>query len=902
VGVVVFWAAPMLAADGLELADFETGAGVFELRGGGVVSSEELGGKAVKLEEGGALVYWRPGTDWTPYNTLKLDVFVPGDAPVGLYFCFKDDSSPHGYYSWINRSVTVPPGRRTVALSFAELRRGEGTPKDLLDTRPFHWNAVKSLVISARTGTVLVDNVRLVRVETKTVEGLLAFDFGPEGSPVFPGFRAVTRRSDYNDAAGFGWSRKGTLWARRRMHPPDTLVGDWVSADDATFSVKVPNGTYRVWLLWEDPGEWELYQYYTTRRLLAEGREVLNESMDGNEFLDRYFHFAETEDFPGEDIWQKYVGWRYRPREFPVTVGDGRLDLSIAGPHQYAATLNAVIVWPEAREAQARKFLGDLAERRRTAFYTTWVEIKPGANVPDPKLAEAHAEPGYILYRRPWSRDVDVFDAPTREELLEGVEIQAARGEYEPVTFTVYALRDLDGLSVRPEPFAGPAGAELPAEAFDCRYVRYKFDRVGFAGQYGVRPTLLARAEGVEARAGTSRRFWVTVRVPSEQPAGTYRGGLMLTGRGLPPTRIPVTIRVLPFALPEADMGLGMFQMGGTAPASAYGFPQVQTFIDKERPALLRAAREHGFTYATIRGIRLGKFAGPTHVYDLADAVRSYKLLKGLGFTFVEPVVRGQGFYRQALEDDGSLAREYGFASGDALVKALFGGCIQAARSAGLPEPVWSFGDEPPESVAPVIYRLHKRMRDLADARSVIAFSVGGENQAKLLDVTSICDLNAVTIDHIKRALRAGNTVYLNNQGKNRWAYGLYMWKAHQAGVSVYRQFTWLALYGDPYYPLDSFEKEAISVYPNREGEIRPTPGLERIREGIDDYRYVLALSRTARAAGERGAEALRFLEETFASIRFEDTRRDRRPQMTQEELDTFRRSVAEKLVGLAHY
>jgi hypothetical protein len=257
-------------------------------------------------------------------------------------------------------------------------------------------------------------------------------------------------------------------------------------------------------------------------------------------------------------------------------------------------------------------------------------------------------------------------------------------------------------------------------------------------------------------------------------------------------------------------------------------------------------------------------------------------------------------FYRQVLDDQGQLARQHGFANSDQLVKAVFGGCIDAAKAAGLPEPIWSFGDEPPETVAPTIYRLHKRMRDLAGARSEIAFSVGGENQAKLLDVTSICDLNVVTIDDVTRALKAGNTVYLNNQGRNRWAYGLYMWKAHQAGVSAYRQFTWLALYGDPYYPLDSYESEAISVYPNRAGEVRSTPGLERIREGIDDYRYVLTLSRAAEKAGAGGAAARKLLDGTFARIRFENTRRDRRPQMSQEELNAFRRQVAEALTQLA--
>jgi hypothetical protein len=896
----MFQAGAAFAAEKLELADFEQGTSAFELKGAQVVDSAELGSKAARLDSGGSLVYWKPGSDWSAYNTVGLDVFVLGEAPATLYLCFKDDSEPHGYFSWINRYITLPPGRRTLGFDFAELQRGEGSPKDMLDTRPFHWNAVERFFITAQTGTLLVDNIRLEKVETKTVEGLWAFDFGPEGAPTFPGFKPVSPQTDDNDASGLGWSRKGTLWARTRIHPPDTLVGDWVSADNATFSVKVPNGSYRVWLMWEDPGEWEFYQSYAYRRLRAEGRQVLEETMDGKEFLDRYFHFAETEDFPGEDIWTKYIGWRYQPREFEVPVSDGRLDLTLEGSGQYAATLNALVIWPVAKEAEARKLLEDVARRRREAFSASWVEAVPKREVLEPKLAEGHRDAGFLLYRRPWSSDINLYDAPGPAELLQSVDIQAARGEYEPITFAVYALRDLEGLSLQPGPFTGPDGAALPADAFDCRYVRYKFNRIGFAGagQYGVLPALLARADTVSAKAGTSRRFWVTVHVPTDQPAGLYRGDILLTGTGVPPTRVPVSIRVLPFALPEPDLGVGMFQMGDTAPASSYGFPEAQSFIDRERPALLRAAREHGFTYIPSGGFQFERWSGQAPIYNLEGAVRSYQLLKSLGFTFIDCEVSGQ-FYQQVLDDDGALAREHGFAGADDLVKAVFGGCISAARSAGLPAPVWCFADEPPETQAPTIYRLHQRMRDLAGARSDIAFSVAGENQAKLLDVTSICDLNVVTIDDIKRALQAGNTVYLNNQGRNRWAYGLYLWKAHQAGVSAYSQFTWMAVGADPYYPLDTFEGEAISVYPNREGEIRSTPGLERVREGIDDYRYVLALSRAAEKAGERGAAAKKLLADTFAAIRFEDTRRDRQPQMTQEELDAFRHRVAEELARL---
>ena len=154
-----------------------------------------------------------------------------------------------------------------------------------------------------------------------------------------------------------------------------------------------------------------------------------------------------------------------------------------------------------------------------------------------------------------------------------------------------------------------------------------------------------------------------------------------------------------------------------------------------------------------------------------------------------------------------------------------------------------------------------------------------------------------------ERCLAAGNQLWLNNQGTTRWAYGLYLWKAHQLGAQSTTQFTWSGPHADPYYPLDSIEDEWGVVFPDREGTLRPTTGLVHIRQGIDDYRYTLALRQAIEKAGADqkapAAEAAKFLDDTFSKIKLENTGRDRNPQMTEEELNGYRRQVQEYLVKL---
>ncbi|HUV40097.1 MAG TPA: hypothetical protein VMY39_10805 [Planctomycetota bacterium] len=955
--VLLCWssAAAQKSAATQTLANFEDGKlGVFTATKGTVVDSKHLDGKALLLKSGENVAVWQPRIDWQSFNVLKFDVHNAADVPVRLHVCFKDDSAPHGYFSWINRYLSAKPGRSTMELFIPDLKRGEGSPKDMLDTRPFHWDKMQWLGISA-SGQLELDNFRLERTDVSLPGGVLAFDFGPPNQTVLPGMVGVSPDDAWNDGKGFGWSEKREIYTRSRCRAPDSFVQDWISGNRSTFSVKVPNGAYRVWLMWDDPGEWELVQHAAWRRIDVEGRTVLDEKMTGEQFLDFYFHFADTEDLPGDDIYKKYVEWRYRPKTFDVTVTDGRLDLTINGPDQYACTVNGVVIFPHAKLAEGVKYLEGLAKQRRDAFFKQWQEKRPKPQKLDAALEKKGLAAGCLVFRRPMSVDVSVYDVPKANEVVFPTELKspkmpgvsapgvqvgptgvsvpgwsarvpglgrvpgdvkvpepvqpaklaAARGEYEPTAFSVHALRDLPVLTVQAGVFRTKDGKTLPADALDVRVVRYKFKRIGFsgAGVYGVEPWILVDGRTTSVKKGMTRRFWVTVHVPADQPAGLYEGSITVAGATT--FTLPVEVTVLPITLPDADMGLGMFGMGGTAPYFPY-FEENRARNEADRVRSLACAREHGFTYYAIgRGMRFTGFDNAKAQYDVSAGQARVEEARRLGFTFLD-LYGDAGIARQALNDKGPLAKKNGFDSPDALVKEVFGAAKRAAMQAGLPDPIWSFGDEPPDTQAPLFVAMHRRMRELADARSEISWSPHGEPTHELLDVTSICSLNVTDLEDIKRATDHGNVVYLNNQGRGRWAYGLYMWKARSAGARAFQQFCWMGTHADPYYPLDSYEDDGGHVYPDRQGNLRPKVDLERVREGIDDYRYTLALTHEIARAESGGArretakEAREYLHAVLGKLKFENTRRDRVPQMTDAELDAYRAKVQDYLVKLA--
>ncbi len=890
------------------IADFEDGTGgIFNKVAGKIGLSPHLDKKAFTLGPGQGLAAVRPDIDWTAFNFLKIDSFNSTDEPVVIHACFKDDSDPHNYFSWVNRYVSVRPGRSTLVLYLPELQRGEGSPKDMIDQRPFHWDRVEWFGLNSYWGLVELDNIRLVRIDIVPPAGVLAFDFGPEGSLVFPGTMSVSPQTEYTNQTGFGWSRKGQILAMRRTHPPDIFVGTWIGCKDSTFSVNVPNGRVHVWVMWEDPGLMDYYQNFTYRRVLANGRVALEETMNGQQFLDRYFHFSEREDHPSDDIYKEYVEWRFAPRTFEVDVTNGRLDLTLEGSNLFATTINGLIVYPDDKKMEAEGFIADLNRRRREAFYNVWNELIPKRGTLN---ADTNAPP-CIVYRCDVSKDIQIYDTPNSEEILspdKEVEITAAREQSEVFSFAVYALKDLPQLKATVSDFASDEGKVLPADAFEVRVERYKFKRIGFggAGVYGVRPWVHVDGTKTSAKAGTNRRYWITLRVPKNQMAGTYRGTVTVSGSAS--FSVAAVVRVLPFELPDADMGLGMFTIGRTAPLQAlYSENRARNEADHE--ASLRAARDIGMTQVMVEGIKFLGFEDSKAKYDFSEMKTNVEKARKLGFTVIDPVfdlLEETNIYRQALEDRGDLAKKYGFASSDDLVKELFGAAIHGCRENGLPDPYWIFGDEPPDSVAPVYVAYHGRMRDLAGAKSFLCWSPRGEPTNQLLDVTSLCSLNLATKQQIKRALAAGNVVDLNNQGGNRWAYGIYIWKAHEAGIRGYQQYTWMQIGGDPYYPLDSWEDEGGVSFPDRHGSLRPTAVLARIRNGINDYRYTLILKRAIERAknGTEGqkraaAEADAYLHSVLDKLQFVDTQQSRVPQMSEAELNQYRSKVQDCLVRL---
>ena len=126
----------------------------------------------------------------------------------------------------------------------------------------------------------------------------------------------LTLGNAYSAEKGFGWT---SVQGEYPLDPfqPDVLYRSVINVAKGYFTVDLPNGKYRVFMNIDgQAGYWGDVQHYRSRRVVANGKEVVNESMDKEKALKKYFRNAEVEDLYEDNIFDKYVTPFYNEKQF----------------------------------------------------------------------------------------------------------------------------------------------------------------------------------------------------------------------------------------------------------------------------------------------------------------------------------------------------------------------------------------------------------------------------------------------------------------------------------------------------------------------------------------------------------------------------------------------------------
>lgn len=369
--------------------------------------------------------------------------------------------------------------------------------------------------------------------------------------------------------------------------------------------------------------------------------------------------------------------------------------------------------------------------------------------------------------------------------------------------------------------------------------------------------------------AGQFKQFWVTVKVPEDAAPGLYQGALALSTGAGKPVSIPLSVRVLPFALPAP---LTYYDSSREFYTMLYNDPQYADILgknggdwahaDRKTLALFTNMREHNILHPRIDDYRSKN----------RDAfIRNFELMREAGLS-TDPIfgaipgippfgwmtsVTDVAISNQTLPQDLVKAVDE---SAD-IVKTLFNHSN-----------VYCFGwDEPSRRLVvaerkPWQYIHDKGLKIYSTAQdSHLAYSGYNEDFVNIPGAVTRERAAAWHALGHRITTYAGPHTGPENPDFMRRIHGLTLYKAHYDGLGNYilACATWNDFVGESY----NFRLFNMT-YPTRDGVI-DTLAWEATREAIDDVRYATLLKTMAEKAmavgttesGEAGRRALLWLE-----------------------------------------
>jgi hypothetical protein len=824
--------------------------------GGAVVEQHATDGKkALRIDKDFAAM--DAPQNWAGYDYLRADVYTDAKDPLELTVEVRDLETKD-YWTRVNYTTVVPPGASTLVIPTA-LYVGEKSRPG----RPLMREAVTRLVFAVGEhpeAPLFIDNVRLER-DTETAkarfDGLWAFDVGPAGSPVMEGFTPLDPGKVYSKGRGYGW-HDARFWRTFDALQPDHLYQDFICVESGGLALDVPNGRYHVFVNMDSPsGYWGEYQVYRKRALILNG-ERHEDTMDFESFKKRYFRHWDNEDLPSENTFDKYQIPYFREKEYDVDVRDGRLNIDFEGEN-WACCVSAIIVYPEAKAAEGRRFLDFVRERRRWHFDNAFKRVLPRPSGEAPKPTDAERGRGFIAFHRDFMKDVNVNDRPLPGERVEELTAAAFAGEYAPVTASVLALRDVGRATATATDLRGAGGAVIPASSIDIGYIQYRVTRVTAEGSvYTIAPRLLFPGASAPAPEGVARTFWLTVKTPSDAAAGVYRGEVRLATEHGGAFSLPLTFTVRKGALDPVDVPAGPFGHTITLP---WDGPEAAAWNRDMTMKSLQKLREYGF--ATATGLPIVAYHGvkngaPQLDFSAGDA--EMRLFKDAGFRM--PVVSYCPFEGlDTFHRDEDAMRAAGFKDYGDFIKAIFTAVQRHADDAGWLPVYWNIGDEPTgddvirsAENAEAYRRAFPEGPPFFTAASSFRGSDVKDPHFRLAKALHTVAWNVHDKEGVKLVHDAGDGWGFYNGG-NRWTYGVYMYKAaKQYGMKFRVAWHWNAVAGDPYYALDCREDDYAWCNSAPDGRLIPSVEFERLREGLGDYRRLLTLARLEKEHGDTAA------------------------------------------------
>lgn len=361
----------------------------------------------------------------------------------------------------------------------------------------------------------------------------LYFDLGSATSPVRKNFTSLDAKSKmWSGAKLFTGNNKivrksGVNLNSGRAVPPiyfNELTCDHIgSKGGATLTFSVPDGQYKVWILTGRAGGnpaqvWDIKVHA--------GPKSAAMTYAGN---------AET-----------------HALELDASAREGKLQLYISTRSKWL--INAIAVVPVNEYEKVKKEVLDpeMAELATLPpeILKKWKKVPYTSDIPEPVWSAQQQKQGFALFSRNWTEPVWPEQFPRKSELNRAVRAFTTIGESEPLTFSIYPLKDFKQVQLQIKPFVNEKGNQLAPDSVTPRYVKYSWVRPNYNmhGFYYRAPEVLMPWQDRTLKAKEPLRIWLSVDTKAHTVPGIYRSEALLYLDGKK-VSVPLTLRVLPFRL-----------------------------------------------------------------------------------------------------------------------------------------------------------------------------------------------------------------------------------------------------------------------------------------------------------------------------------------------------------------
>ena len=677
----------------------------------------------------------------------------------------------------------------------------------------------------------------------------LKFDMGKMASPVRPGFHKVTAETLYTAERGWGWKeRKGLKehdqvvpdgWRNKGVAALDLNEDMVYSGGENAFLVNLPPGNHRIYIV----------------------------SGASGSFLSQYFDFTVTALTASMRV-RTFGNCWYQKCVLDVAVTEKDTPVSITFTPKSLWLVNAMVIHPRHEEEKVREAFLDQMEHEIWVMpgeeWKKWEEVPHVDSKSPPAIGKAESRRGYFVYVPHYLDVLHPNTIPRPDQLGTEMRIFATLGEFEPVTFAVYPLRDIKGATIAVSDLRSQAGV-IPAERIDVRHVRYVMTRLQHNKDYlyKVVPDILDHFQSIDLKKRQNERFWLTVHVPEQAAPGVYAGKVVFRPADGEAAVLSLKLRVLPIKLRQNPKKL--YSIAYTDPRDITHAEDNVSKAYLERRALLERQDliDHGITNHYMG---LSRKTGIDGTPAMSYAAFGERVALYRRFGFRGPIITSTSFhwdfYRKYMGRRVGRHVSEGPPHGSGFFRDLQAKLAEIERERkkrGWPELLYYPVDEP--GVNPFSVGLLKAFKEVAGVRTFCTLDPRASTITKILPYVDVlassrycwkaaaeyskkygtrflCYPNFLTF-HSDRTASAGS----------RMSCGFGLWRSGYDGFWI---FKYNSTSGDPFNYLDAAYAD-IMVRTEPDGTPLPVVMWECMREGVDDERYVYTLQESiARAKRSR--------------------------------------------------